>query len=70
VQHNPVWDTDQIIRTTISTRPLGPRDTLLRVSFERIITNNHGITRTEELTAPEFSYGFFEKVRQGLGRSQ
>jgi hypothetical protein len=70
VQHSPVWDTDQIIRTTISTKPLGSRDTMLRVSFERIVTNNHGMSRVEELTAPEFSYGFFEKIRQGLGRSQ
>lgn len=70
VQHNPVWDTDQVIRATISTRPDGARDAVLRVSFERIVTNNHGFSRMEELIAPEFSYGFFEKVRQGLGRTQ
>jgi hypothetical protein len=39
----------------------------LRVSFERIVTNNQGVSRVEQLTAPEFSTGFFDKVRQGLG---
>jgi hypothetical protein len=70
VQHNPVWDTDQVIRATLSTGLVGPRDTTLRVSFERIVTNSHGLSRMEELNAPEFSSGFFEKIRQGLGRSQ
>lgn len=68
VRYNPVWDTDQIIRTTLSTRPLGLNATLLRVSFERIVTNNQGVSRVEVLTSPEFSSEFFQKVRDGLGR--
>jgi hypothetical protein len=68
IQYNPVWDTDQIIRVTLSTRPSGARDAVLRVSFERIVTNNQGISRVEELTSSEFSSGFFEQVRQGLAR--
>lgn len=68
VQYNPVWDTDQVIRTTLSTRPEGHSATLLRVSFERIVTNNQGASRVEVLTSPEFSSEFFEKVRQGLVR--
>ena len=68
VQHRPVWDTDQVIRATLTTRPVGPQEASLRVSFERIVTNNQGATRVEELTAPEFSTGFFEQVRAGLGR--
>jgi hypothetical protein len=68
VQYNPVWDTDQIIRTTLSTRPAGARQAALRVSFERIVTNNQGASRAEELTAPEFSSAFFEQVRAGLAR--
>lgn len=66
VQHNPVWDTDQIIRTTLTTAPGAGGQTILRVSFERIVTNNQGISRVEELTAEEFSSGFFERVRTGL----
>lgn len=68
VQYNPVWDQDQIIRTTVTTRPAG-RDVDLRVSFERIVTTNQGTSRVELLTQPEFSAGFFEQVRAGLARS-
>ena len=67
VRYNPIWDTDQIIRATLTTRPSGARDSALRVSFERIVTDNQGMSRVEQLTAPEFSTGFFDKVRQGLG---
>ncbi|WP_162530690.1 hypothetical protein [Rhodovastum atsumiense] len=68
VHYDPMWDTDQVIRATVSTRSLGPQETSLRISFERIVTNNKGISRVEELTAPEFSTGFFEKVRAGLAQ--
>lgn len=67
--YQPIYDTDQIIRATITTRPVGNGDTTMRVSFERIVTNNQGRSRAEELTAPEFSRGFFEKVRAGLERT-
>ncbi len=66
VQHQPVWDTDQVIRATLTTRPVGESDAQLRVSFERIVTNNKGLSRVEELTEHEFSAGFFDKVRAGL----
>ncbi|WP_051212258.1 hypothetical protein [Rubritepida flocculans] len=69
VHYNPVWDTDQVIRATITTRPAGPRATDIRVSFERVITTNQGTSRVEVLTSPEFSQGFFEAVRAGLARS-
>lgn len=68
-RYDPTWDTDQVIRTTLSTTPVGPGQYALRVSFERIVTNNKGFSRVEELTAPEFSTGFFEQVRTGLARS-
>jgi hypothetical protein len=66
VHYNPVWDRDQVIRATLTTRPLGAKDAILRVSFERIVTDNHGVSRVEELTDAAFSSGFFEKVRAGL----
>lgn len=68
-RYDPTWDTDQVIRATLSTTPVGPREYTLRVSFERIVTNNKGQSRVEELTAPEFSTGFFEQVRTGLVRN-
>ena len=68
MQHQPVWDTDQVIRATLTTRQVGAHEALLRISFERIVTTNQGLSRMEELNAPEFSQGFFEKVRAGLAR--
>ena len=68
VGYSPVWDTDQVIRATLTTRPLGAGEVSLRISFERVVTNNQGRSFAEELTAPEFSIGFFEKVRSGLAR--
>ena len=63
VRYQPVWDTDQVIRVTLTTQPQGPRDSGLRVSFERIVTNNQGLSRVEDLTAADYSSGFFGKVR-------
>ena len=68
--YNPTWDQDQVIRATVVTRPLNEDDTRLRVSFERIVTRNNGLTRIEPLEGPEFSQGFFDRVRQGLARHQ
>ena len=68
VRYNPVWDSDQVIRTTLTTQQIGKNESTLRISFERIVTNNQGISRVEELTAPEFSQGFLEKMRSGLAR--
>jgi len=68
VSYSPVWDSDQVIRTTLTTQQLSSRESALRVSFERIVTNNQGLSRIEELSAPEFSQGFFDQVRAGLAR--
>lgn len=66
--YNAVYDTDQVIRATLTTQPVGSRDAQLRVSFERIVTTNQGVSRAEELTESEFSSGFFAQVREGLAR--
>lgn len=68
VHYNPVWDTDQVVRVTLTTHPIQKRDTALRVSFERIVTNTQHVSRVELLTEPELAKGFFEKVRSGLSR--
>lgn len=66
VRYQPVWDTDQVIRATLTTRPHGRRETGVRVSFERVVTNNQGVSRMEELSEAEYSSGFFNKVRSGI----
>jgi hypothetical protein len=68
VNYKPVWDTDQVVRVTLTTHPVQKRDTDLRVSFERIVTNTQHVSRVELLTDAELSKGFFEKVRGGLSR--
>ncbi|MEI7711697.1 MAG: hypothetical protein WCI94_09710 [Rhodospirillales bacterium] len=68
VRYNPVWDTDQVVRVTLTTRPVQKRDTDLRVSFERIVTDTQHVSRVELLTDDALSKGFFAKVRSGLGR--
>jgi hypothetical protein len=65
VRYNPVWDTDQVIRATITTYPVGKNAAQLRISFERIVTNNHGVSRVEDLTSGEFSKGSL--INCGLG---
>lgn len=67
-RHNPVYDTDQVIRATLTTRRISASESQLRVSFERIVTTNQGTSRVEELIEPEFSEGFFERIRHGLAR--
>ena len=69
VRYNPVWDKDQVIRATVSTIPATGGQTTLRISFERIVTSNQGVSRVEELTDQEFSAGFFQRVRTGLART-
>ncbi len=68
VRYNPVWDTDQVVRVTVTTRPFGKRDTTMRVSFERIVTDTNRASRVELLTQPEFADGFANKLREGLSR--
>jgi len=66
--YNPSYDKDQVIRATLTTRRISLTEYQLRISFERIVTTNQGASRAEELTEPEFSSGFFERVRQGLAQ--
>ena len=66
VRYNPVWDKDQIIRVTLTTRPLpAQREIQMRVSFERIVINTQNVARAEPLTSAEYNQGFFEKSRAG-----
>lgn len=67
VAYMPVWDTDQVIRVNLTTRPLpGTRETELRASFERVVYNNHGTARAELLDQPEMYREFFDLLRAGM----
>ena len=75
------WDTTQAIRAPVTTRPVrngaarrqegsdvgtASQTVVMRVSFERLISNNRGETRHEPLLQPELQRDFFDKLRQGL----
>lgn len=67
VHYQPVWDTDQLIRVTLTTRPDPIRQQVaLRASFERIVMNNQGLARAEPLEDRAFHDGLYEKLRTGL----
>lgn len=70
---NARWDTDQVIRMTVTTWPEGspilagtPRTVAMRVSFERLLQDNQGRVRHEPLTEAELHREFFEKLRQSM----
>lgn len=64
--HNPTWDKDQVIRTSIMVIPIeNSKQIDVRVSFAREITNNHGqLWRTEVILEPELYQEFFRKFSQ------
>ncbi len=63
----PQWDQSQRIRITVVTdaSPGGVK-TPLRVVFDRVITNNQGISRYERLSDPALSAEFFERLGRGM----
>lgn len=74
---NARWDTAQAIRVTIttwpeaqaaplSTLPPSQRNVAMRVSFERLITDNQGAVRHEALTDAALHNEFFDKLRQSM----
>ncbi|WP_198378008.1 hypothetical protein [Neoroseomonas rubea] len=67
VAYVPVWDTNQVIRVTLTTRTLpSTRETELRASFERVVYNSQGAARTEQLLQPEMHREFFDMLRAGM----
>ena len=61
--HNPVWDQSQEIRITLTTSPVeNSKQSDVRVSFDRRLTNNHGhLWRAEVITDAKIYQEFFEK---------
>lgn len=61
--HNPTWDQSQLIVITLTTSPVeNSRQSDIRVSFDRRLTNNHGhLWRSEVITEKKIYQEFFEK---------
>ncbi len=72
--HSPSWDTEQEIRATIVTTPVGQpaasRQTMLRVSFQRIVRRTDGNARVELLTENQIYQEFFNKFHQTMTVAQ
>lgn len=65
--HPPTWDKEQSIYVNLISTPIAnSTQTSVRVSFERRLTNNHGVLwRTELILEPEIYQEFFQKLSQG-----
>jgi len=68
VVNDPTWDKSQTIHVTFVTSPTDQRSTQkVRVSFDRYITNNHGVlSRTELITDPQVYNDFYARLSQGI----
>ncbi len=63
---DPIWDRDQKIRVSVSTRPSSDRAaTLARVTFQRVVWNTQNrISRAETIADNEVFREFFDKLSQ------
>lgn len=66
VYHQPLWDKEQDIVVNLVTMPIeNSAKTEVRVSFERLLTNNHGqLWRTEVILDEEIYQEFFSLFAQ------
>ena len=66
-QHNPVWERNQKIRISIVSKPLKGKETLVRVTFQRLIWDNQGrISRVQTINEPKLYQEFFDKLSQSV----
>jgi hypothetical protein len=66
-QHNPVWEKNQKIRISIVTKPLKGKETLVRVTFQRIIWDSSGrVSRVQTINEPKLYQEFFDKLSQSV----
>jgi hypothetical protein len=59
------YDVSQNIRATVVVEEPAQGDCRVRIAFERIITNNEELTRSEYILDPQIYLQFFEKLRAG-----
>jgi len=66
--HTPTWDKDQSIHVTLVVTPVeNAEQAEVRVSFDRLLRNNHGIEWRAELIKEQGIYQeFFQKLSQGV----
>jgi len=61
------FETEQRVRVSLVTRPLGPRETALRVTFQRTVWNSErAVSRAESMEEPRLYQDFFEKLSKAV----
>ena len=61
------FDEKQKIRVSFITSPLSSKETLARVTFQRVVWNSQGqVTKSEALDAPQLYQEFFSKLSQSI----
>jgi hypothetical protein len=66
--YQPQWDKEQTIRATVVLTPVtGAKLTDVRIGFDRLLTNNHGVAwRAELIQEAEIYQEFFDKFSQAV----
>lgn len=60
-------DDKQKIRVSLITRPANAKETLVRVTFQRVVWNTHGqVSKTEPLDDPQLYQDFFAKLSESV----
>lgn len=63
VRHDPSWDKEQNISTTLTVSPvMRSKQVDVRVSFDRLVVRTNGEKRAELIADPEVYQAFFEKL--------
>lgn len=66
-QQNMPIDVTQRIRVSLITRVISPRESTVRITFQRIVWNDMGqISRSESLDDPELYQEFFYKLSKAV----
>jgi len=62
-----VYDTEQKMRASVVTRPLGGKRVAVRVTFQRVVWNSKNmVTKREAITDPNLYQEFFDKLSKAI----
>lgn len=63
----PPTDDEQKIRASIVSKPIDGKDTAIRITFQRVVWNNHGqVSRTESVEEEPIYTEFFDKFSKAV----
>ena len=66
-KQNHAYDDKQKIRVSLITRPVSDKETIVRVTFQRLVWDTQGkVSKTESLDDPQLYQDFFGKLSQSI----